>query len=44
MKQSEFEKLTGLTLANDEFAEINRIYHAIDDIIEPKNFRECWRK
>ena len=44
MKQSEFEKLTGLTLANDEFAEINRIYHAIDDIIEPKDFSECWRK
>ena len=44
MKQSEFEKLTGLTLTNDEFAEINRIYHAIDDIIEPKDFSECWRK
>ena len=44
MKQSEFEKLTGLTLTNDEFAEINRIYHAIDDIIKPKDFSECWRK
>lgn len=44
MKQSGFEKLTGLTLTNDEFAEINRIYHAIDDIIEPKDFSECWRK
>ena len=44
MKQSGFEKLTGLTLTNDEFAEINRIYHAIDDIIKPKDFSECWRK
>ena len=44
MKQSGFEKLTGRTFTNDEFAEINRIYHAIDDIIEPKDFSECWRK
>ena len=44
MKQSGFEKLIGRTLTNDEFAEINRIYHAIDDIIEPKDFSECWRK
>ena len=44
MNQIGFEKLTGLTLTNDEFAEINRIYHAIDDIIEPKDFSECWRK
>ena len=44
MKQSEFEKLTGRMVTNDEFAEINRIYHAIDDIIEPKDFSECWRK
>ena len=44
MKQSGFEKLTGMTFTNDEFAEINRIYHAIDDIIEPKDFSECWRK
>ena len=44
MKQSGFEKLTGLMVTNDEFAEINRIYHAIDDIIEPKDFSECWRK
>ena len=43
MKQSGFEKLIGRTLTNDEFAEINRIYHAIDDIIEPKDFSECWR-
>ena len=44
MNQSGFEKLIGRTLTNDEFAEINRIYHAIDDIIEPKDFSECWRK
>lgn len=44
MKQSGFEKLTGRTFTNDEFAEINRIYHAIDDIIEPKDFSERWRK
>lgn len=44
MKQSTFEKLTGFEVTNDEFAEINRIYHAIDDIIEPKDFSECWRK
>lgn len=44
MKQSKFEELTGLTVTNDEFAEINRIYHAIDDIIEPNDFSECWRK
>ena len=44
MKQSGFEKLTGRTFTNDEFAEINRIYHAIDDIIETKDFSECWRK
>ena len=44
MNQIGFEKLTGLTLTNDEFAEINRIYHAIDDIIEPKDFSECWSK
>ena len=44
MNQIGFEKLIGLTLTNDEFAEINRIYHAIDDIIEPKDFSECWRK
>ena len=44
MKQSGFEKLIGRPLTNDEFAEINRIYHAIDDIIEPKDFSECWRK
>ena len=44
MKQSTYEKLTGFEVTNDEFAEINRIYHAIDDIIEPKDFSECWRK
>lgn len=44
MKQRKFEELTGLTVTNDEFAEINRIYHAIDDIIEPNDFSECWRK
>lgn len=44
MNQRGFEKLTGLTVTNDEFAEINRIYQAIDDIIEPKDFCECWRK
>lgn len=40
----DLKKLTGLMVTNDEFAEINRIYHAIDDIIEPKDFCECWRK
>lgn len=44
MKQSGFEKLTGLTVTNDEFAEINRIYHAIDDIMKPNDFCECWAK
>lgn len=44
MKQSKFEELTGLKVTNDEFAEINRIYQAIDDIIEPNDFSECWRK
>lgn len=44
MKQSGFEKLTGLTLTNDEFAEINRIYQAIDDIMKPNDFCECWAK
>ena len=44
MTQSEFKKLTKKTMTNDEFTEINRIYHAIDDIIKPKDFSECWRK
>lgn len=44
MKQSGFEKLTGLAVTNDEFAEINRIYQAIDDIMKPNDFCECWAK
>lgn len=44
MKQSGFEKLTGLTVTNDEFAEINRIYQAIDDIMKSNDFCECWAK